>query len=351
MNIFGGTNFKPPIVRAKRRALTTIKDILTVCGRVEGFSAAQLETVKGAPASFLGDIPVGAGDERLQHHREYKIKRQDRLSVQDVLYTDRGMAWTNGRLNQRYSIRRPSPSEVWMRPKARDVEKIHQGTIVQSQYSNTWGDWVSEHLLILSKHRDFVAPLLIPETLYRRSYVVRDLNLLGLDVLPVRAPILVENALILNKTNFQLYWSAHETEAIRNALNVDPPAPAPGSLLYLSREDVQSELDVVRKFPHAAVSQLVHERGGMVVRTGEMSYEQTINLAANAETVIADHGAALCNLLFWRPKRVIELVTDNWWNNCFLFLAKAVDVQEFVVLRSDHRTDDEIKRAIGSYLD
>ena len=81
------------------------------------------------------------------------------------------------------------------------------------------------------------------------------------------------------------------------------------------------------------------------------SLDEYRELAAEAETVVADHGAAMCNLVFWNTKYIIELFTDAWWDNCFLMLATALGVQRHALVRVNNTTRENIRRSIIYHMD
>ena len=91
----------------------------------------------------------------------------------------------------------------------------------------------------------------------------------------------------------------------------------------------------VRSYPNEVVEKMVTERGGRVLLTKHMSREDYRRAAADAETVIFDHGSAIYNALGWRPKRMVELVSDDWWNNAFLMFADALGVDDITIIRGD----------------
>lgn len=91
--------------------------------------------------------------------------------------------------------------------------------------------------------------------------------------------------------------------------------------------------------------------GATIIRARDTSLDQYRALASEAETVVADHGAAMCNILFWNTKYIIECFTDDWWSNCFLMLASALGVQHHALVRVNNTTADNIRQRIIQEID
>nr|WP_283949759.1 glycosyltransferase family 61 protein [Limobrevibacterium gyesilva] len=68
--------------------------------------------------------------------------------------------------------------------------------------------------------------------------------------------------------------------------------------------------------------------GFVPVRLERLSLAEQIALFANAEIVVAPHGAGLANIVFAQPgSRVVELHADFWVNWCFRRLAAVFDLR------------------------
>jgi capsular polysaccharide biosynthesis protein len=105
-----------------------------------------------------------------------------------------------------------------------------------------------------------------------------------------------------------------------------------------------------RQFPGETIARIVADLGGKVVVTEGMRREDFAALAEDADCVIADHGAALFNILQWNTRGIIELVTDNWWSKCFVFLATSCGVENHALVRSDGRGEAELRAVLTRYL-
>ena len=209
--------------------------IMEATGSYRPIPEAEKRVVPREPAPFVGDIPRQAGTEHNQYREEYQAPPEPE-EVRDLLYTPRGMGWAGGTLRERYSLQKPVLADLVSPPFPRAKSSIPRGTVVQTQFPNTYGDWVGEYLMTLTNAPPVRPPLLVPSHLMERSYVRRDLAILGLETMVVERPVLVHEALVLPKRHYLWYFTADQVAAYRRAFRIDPPRPRPGSILYLSRQ-------------------------------------------------------------------------------------------------------------------
>jgi Glycosyltransferase 61 len=325
-----------------------VLQLATKTGRYRPFTVAEQRLVQKEAVRFWGDVPSGAGSDPCQYRLEFLEPRPLQTHLENLLYTPTGMAWRQGTLDQRYSLRQPALKDLWSRPVP--VKTLPVGVIVQAETPYTYGDWVSEHLVCLSQALPLAAPLLLPANLCDRPYVLRDLERLEIDFVPVEQPVQLQQAIVLHKTRFSHYWTKAEAMACRQALRIQPVTPRPGSMIYLSRAGEVSAARQ-RSYPSELAAEILAELGAKIVIARDTSYEDYLALAPLAETVIADHGAAMNNLLLWNTQTIIELFSDAWWTSCFLFLGHALGVQNHVLLRGNDCSKQELQQQLTHYLD
>ncbi len=323
-------------------------------GSFRPITAAEMRIAPREHAPFVGDIPRQAGTEHYQPLEVYRIPRRGQEEVRDLLYTPRGMAWAGGTLHERYSIRKPVLEDLISPPFPRAKASIPRGTVVQTQFPNTYGDWVGEYLMTLATSLPIRPPLLMPRHLMERPYVRRDLARLGLETMVVERPVLVHEALVLRKTHHFWFFTADQVAAYRRAFRIDPPRPRPGPGPARSctspAKGEKSEYKNERAYPSETTAEIMAELGAKTVLARETSQEQYAALAGEAETVVADHGSAICNLLFWDTRNVIELFSEGWWNSYFLFLAKGAGVENYAMIRVDDLDRSELRRRLVEHL-
>jgi hypothetical protein len=312
-------------------------------GRYSDWTAAERQQKRLDAVAFKGDIPAGAGSEYNQYRVGYVKHRPLVTIASDVLYSSVGMAWAGKRLERRYSFRDVGLRELFERPESAGSQFV-EATLLQAQTPYTFGDWVSEHLPLISAALEqgaVVEPLLLPAYWNSKSYVKRDLLMLGLRAVSVSEPTRIDRAVVLNKTRPGHYWTRQEVDAVLRAMRMSRPLANVGSAVYLSRFGQRGE------GPRRQINNLVTEAamalaGVRVVRTASYAYQDYLDLAMDAETVFADHGGALGNIMHWRTKRVIEFFAPNFWTSAFLFLADSLGIYDYHLWQIDMFTTVDV---------
>jgi len=115
--------------------------------------------------------------------------------------------------------------------------------------------------------------------------------------------------------------------------------------MYISRSKaahrrIVNELEVINYLSHV---------GFQVVFLEELKISQQIALFANAEMIIAPHGAGLTNLLWCNPTaKVMEIFSPNYVNVCFWTIANHIGLTYHYLLgESEQPNDDEDPHLIG----
>ncbi len=305
----------------------------------------------GVAVQYFGDTLNYDGPTRMHEQRlvEFETPRPLFETRANVFYSPSGMAWVDGALHQAYSVRMPSLLEILRRPKAK-AAVIDEAVIVECDYPYTYGDWVQTYLGTVLCAEPLGAPLLLPAFLAKKDYVARDLKRANIDYIVADEWRCIRRAKILRKQTPLLYWTEREVDAYRAKLAPVRPEPEPGSITYLGRFDFVGEA-ATRQYPSEVVATIVTKLGGRVLRPEDLSSDKAATHARYTETVIADHGSAVANILHWRPKNVIELFLNDWWPNNNLFLAHHCGAQNIGAVRVDGRSPEDIEWRIRACLD
>ena len=350
-SFFKSASFQKPLAEIRSTASDLWRFSFAKLGRYRPLSADEVNTENAESVSFTGDIPIRAGDTPSQNRLVYANKRPLFEEIDNLVVTPNGHGWVGGVLFEKFSATSPGLRALMSPP--RPVETIPFAYFIQAEHIDTFGDWVSEYLAPLSGISKLDGPVLLPHSLAQRRYVQRDCKRLGLNVRFIQQPIKIEKARVIRQQRVIRYWSAQEVRNLRRLLNIDPVMPKPGSIIYLSRHGEASEV-AVRKHPHEALERIVKQHGGQVIHTRDATLEEYQSASQNAETVIMDHGSAGYNMAYWQPKRVIEIVSDVWWMNAFLFFAKSIGVRDYVIVRSDLgdvHVQERLSQALDAPLD
>jgi len=291
----------------------------------------------------------------LQHsipEKDYTDQVPTKTFHDNVFYSKNGFAWTGGQLDQSLSIMLPRTiGRVWRERPTKAARVIETGTIIACEHPYTYGDWIFEHLMCIAHAGEFPQPLVLPGWIGDRGYVKRDLDRLGIDYISTDGPVRIKKACVLHKQNPGALLKAADAVAFRKLFGVETRAPDRGSILYLSRDGIASDqVKKDRDYNSAAIAKVVEELGGQTVWTGDKGLDDYVALAAQADIVIADHGAALLNMMCWHPRVVIEVFDDAWWSRCFVFLSQACGVEYHGALRTKGRSEDDIRQLIQAHL-
>lgn len=271
-------------------------------------------------------------------------------TIEDIVYRETGVAYANGAALQYYSSRRVSlRRHVIRRPTTRPSSQIDDASVVQCLWPNTYGDWVGEFLPCLVPRLPIEHPLLIPSFLAGKAYVQRDLEALGVGYVVVSEPLQIRRAHLLPKPRPLHYWTPADVANFRRGFRFDPPTPAAGSSMYLSRYGETCENpQTARWYPSRTIEKIVSKHGTTIVRTARLRPLDYDRLSFCAETVFADHGGALSNLLRWRCRRVVELCTAAHWDPCFVHLGHALGVDDHQLVWVDGMTPEQIAEVVDS---
>ncbi|WP_428407725.1 hypothetical protein [Hyphococcus sp.] len=342
MKVIGNLDWRHPLVRARVAVAAPLQKALAGAGAWRPLMPEELDTVQ------TDEIPV-AGDRAAQRRLIYKTPRPEYLDIDNLIYTPKGLALHDGKYTARYSIRPPSTAEIIKTPKHAPAKTLPRGTVVECETPYTYGDWVGDYVLSLVTQDNLVEPLLLPEFLAHKSYVVRDVEALGIQYVVVSEPVRVEKARVLRKRVPSYYWGPQEVASYRERFHVTPPPAKPGSILYLGRFDTVSEA-AQRVYPSQEVARIVESLGGKVFDARNASPSAFNELAPQMETVIADQGSAVFGVMHAQTKNLIELAEDDWWHNANLFIANGAGVKNYAVIHIYNKTEADLRARIEGHL-
>ena len=110
---------------------------------------------------------------------------------------------------------------------------------------------------------------------------------------------------------------------LRERLLPSDVAVVPGRRLFVTRGSRPHSRIITNEFD---VQRMLVDRGFETIDCGALSVAQQVRLFAEAELVVAPHGAALSNLVFASPgASVVELFAPDYVFLCFWMLANRID--------------------------
>ena len=232
---------------------------------------------------------------------------------------------------------------------------MDSATIVSRQLINegTWGDYFLEFLMPMAWVPARPGRTVLCDCDFISKHAGRDSDLLGFkcqnipsDGLRVRSLEVIGPCQVFN--NF-------EEANIRKMRERFPVKPAAGSpkRVFLSRLGAVSE-NV--KNPRAIanekeVATYLGSEGFEILYPHEMDNDVIRSRIAGADVVVGCWGAAMLNLMWGRPKVVIELVSENFWSPTAVKLSLANGVERHIAIRTtDHHISiAELSAALGSH--
>lgn len=344
-------DWRKPQAKAKGAIKSLIVKGLSISGRFVEVSKTEKQTATRETVQFYGHRIGETGGTSV--HEETRLafheRRPDYEISENLSYSENGIGWSGGRLVEKFSVHPLRLADFRHQPQ-QDARTIATCAVVECDCVYSYGDWTHCYLgTVLSANFPDV-PVLIPRYLTEKSYVLRDLKKAKVNWIATEGWTNIERAYVLRKPNPLTYWSRREVTAYRKAFAVEPVVPIPGSISYLGRFDLEGET-TNRPFPSGAVAEYVSSVGGRVVNQVELNTETAHAYAEQTEVVIGDHGSGMLNVLFWKPKTVIELVVDDWWVNNTIFTAYGMGVKNFGVIRVDGLSADAIGALIEDCLE
>jgi len=270
----------------------------------------------------------------------------------NIRYSRNGFAWSGRAVDVVASACTSGTLTALLREAPTKVDYwIDQGTIIGSVHPMTYGDWVLEHVSALARSTDFPRPLVLPKFMEARPYVTKELAALGINPLFPERAIGIRTTTVLHKVHNGTLLLEHDVTAMRRLFATPEVRPPRGRIVFLSRAGVISDNELAgRDYKSERTERIVANLGGNIFRTKNMSADDFMSVGALADIVIADHGAALFNMIHWRPRAVIELVTTDWWCNCFCFLSSACAVEYHGIINIENKSDNELLESINNHI-
>lgn len=325
----------------------TILFAARIFGRFAPYNASDKRTKGTSPVTFFGERPDGdTFGELVEHRVAFEKHRPYCEQVSNILYSPSGIAWVDGTIVEKYCIRNPSIREILERPPRYIEKQIDVATIVESDFPYSYGDWLHCYLgSILTSAERVKGPVVIPATLHQKPYVQRDLAIAQTEYLPADTWVRIENAVVLRKRNFGFIWDQEYCSNFISKFAPARPEANPGSMIYFARRQSQGEA-VARTFPTDLVAAVVESLGGTVVDQANFSPEFSKQIATSCDIVIMDHGSGGTNIMYWKPRLVIELYVNQWWNHNTLFVSDALKNGKHAVLDVESLSTEKLREKL-----
>lgn len=228
----------------------------------------------------------------------------------------------------------------WFKSRVFQDTFIQEAIWITDSWAGNYFHWVLECLPRLFALQAFgiKAPLLIPDIIYRASFVKESLKELHIEVITYNFRQTVKVA--------SLYVASHDTPCA-----FDPP-----SLLYLIERfrelDQSISMSAVRKIyisrkeagkrrveNESELILILEKYGFEIFQMENLSFREQRELMRETKVLMSIHGAGLANLIFMpEDSKVIELHPDvERYNSCFYHLAAALNRKYYFSFeKADH---------------
>ncbi len=336
------------VARARSATGGVWRSVFTSLGVYQPIPKLEKALVRTETVAFKGDAPVQIQPSAHEQGRmEFHAPRPMFEEVENLTVTPRGGGWASGRLRERYSA---GAAGIRMLTEPREPQStVDHGVVVQSAHCNTFGDWVSEYLCPIARAMPFDMPLYLPRLMAEQPYVQRDLRALGVRWSPVNEPLLIKRARVLRQQKHFVHFRREDAAVLRGLWPSTVDEARPESFVYLSRRGDHSQV-AQRSYPSDFIEALVDARGGRIVRAATATRADYDAAAEYSETLIFDHGSAIYNTIGWPVRRIVEIVSDAWWNNAFLMLADAIGIEDITLIRAG-LGEEHIRSRLNMLLD
>ena len=225
------------------------------------------------------------------------------------------------------------------------VQKVDRPSIwIAHQWSDNYFHWVTESLtrLLLAPTDLEDSVILLPSRLAKFRFVRESLEPLRCDKVFLkdwhcwcRRLTIPHHRVVTGNYNDMLL---RETRDFYHRHISTQPQARSEKRIYISRRN-----SAVRQIANECECEdTLREFGFKTIFCEDMSFQQQVNTAREADILVSNHGAGLTNLVFMSPgKSVLEFRRDgDAHNNCFFALASAVDVRYFYQLCASESHDD-----------
>jgi capsular polysaccharide biosynthesis protein len=141
-----------------------------------------------------------------------------------------------------------------------------------------------------------------------------------------------DQILIPNQRHISGYPTFESLELLRRNIlkEVDSSLNQVGHI-YVSRKRSSRSLPNENYF-----EELLLKKGFEILFLEDLDFRTQVSYFQNAKVIVGPHGAGLANLVWANPgTKVFELMTDDYFNSCYSYLASKLELEYHLVKYSD----------------
>lgn len=298
------------------------------------------------PASFSLDPALGRNLQDIHFLAPSKPPSPKIIEVSNAVVHSDGLIVSHNIVHSASSCySRISPHILFRASAARyagnSLTTINRATLISRQLidQGTYGDYFIEFLLPLCRSSRAVQAPLLADADFIGKYCDVDLKQLGFPP-SKRIPdegVSVKTLTVIGPCQPFDNFAADNLAAVVNAFPAKPPQRERTGRFYLSRRGfVEKSSSKQRRSldNEAEIEEFLVHRGFDILRPDGTNNSEMRNQLSIATIVIFNHGSGFFNAIWGRPRFVVELASEEWWNPAFLRLSRAMGVAAYHLLCS-----------------
>jgi capsular polysaccharide biosynthesis protein len=226
----------------------------------------------------------------------------------------------------------------------REASYIDSAFFIPRQFvkHGTYGDYIMEFLLpFCNSEIDRKMPLLIDASFIYKNILNESKELGHNDIRLISKPgVRVGKLYIPPCCQVFDHFTIQNLESISHRFQIkESDIPTHSGKVYLSRFGFpltgrEKQFRIISN--EMEIEEFLSEKGFLIIRSHELSNNIVRAMLKNAKYIVANHGSAMFHLMWSRPKCIIELAEESWWNQCFVKLGYAIGAGDYHVVKSDN---------------
>ena len=299
------------------------------------------------PERYILDPALGRSLGGISFLAPTEVSAPEIIKILDAVILPQGLVVANKRIHPASSCYSRINPHIFFKAsaklhKSKPVMALVEATLVSRQLvdQGTYGDYFIEFLLALCRSRVAVKPPLLADANFIEKYCAADLRALGLPPC-LSIPndgIQVDELTVIGPCQ---PFDNFDPDNLRAVVSTFPANISPDNdrhkKFYLSRSnfyEVSSSKQRRSLDNEAEIEQFLSARGFKILRPDSENNIDTRMQLTSADVVVFNHGSGFFNAIWGKPRLVIELANEKWWNPAFLRLSRGMKVADYQLLCS-----------------
>jgi len=317
------------------------------CKREESlFERCQARSQELAwPATYLIDSDLGKRTQDITFYGAQTNFEPDVIKITDAVVFSDGIIIQGRHIHPASSCYFRISPHIRFRAAARrfssgSAVKVPKATLVSRQLvdQGTYGDYFIEFLLPLCRMIDAVKGPVIADAALIAKYCVFDLESLGLHSIREipDSGLLVKELTVIGPCQPFDNFHAINLAAVRKVFPIESSdATTKHDKIYISRLGFIEPTSIKQSRileNEAEVEEFLASKGFLILRPDGKNNRQLRTQLSSADMIVFNHGSGYLNAIWGKPRFVVELADEKWWNPAFLRLGRGMGVKKYHVI-------------------